>query len=177
MNKLYMITIGGKAKGANIEVHDVQFIIANNIKETYKILKENLYGIDLKLHLDAYKHIDGADGFTVEIDENSEIQTHVSIVGNTKIGKNNKIYPFSSIGKTSHIVERSGPTKNLFTSPVESIFRGRPFLAVTETHSSKSFPLYPFSFESEYNSSGCTKQIIFPYRTCPFLECLMMSPI
>ena len=37
-------------------------------------------------------------GPNVEIDENSEIQSHVSIIGNTKIGKNNKIYPFSSIG-------------------------------------------------------------------------------
>jgi UDP-N-acetylglucosamine acyltransferase len=37
-------------------------------------------------------------GANVEIDENTEIQSHVSIVGETKIGKNNKIYPFASIG-------------------------------------------------------------------------------
>ena len=33
----------------------------------------------------------------VEIGENTEIQSHVSITGNTKIGKENKIYPFVSI--------------------------------------------------------------------------------
>ena len=36
-------------------------------------------------------------GPQVEIGENTEIQSHVSITGNTKIGKENKIYPFVSI--------------------------------------------------------------------------------
>ena len=36
-------------------------------------------------------------GPNVEIGENTEIQSHVSITGNTKIGKENKIYPFVSI--------------------------------------------------------------------------------
>ncbi len=37
-------------------------------------------------------------GPNVEIGENCIIQSHVHIVGSTKIGKNNKIYPFASIG-------------------------------------------------------------------------------
>ena len=36
-------------------------------------------------------------GPNVEIGENTEIHSHVSITGNTKIGKGNKIYPFVSI--------------------------------------------------------------------------------
>ena len=36
-------------------------------------------------------------GPNVEIGENTIIQSHVSIIGNTKIGKRNKIYPFVSI--------------------------------------------------------------------------------
>ena len=36
-------------------------------------------------------------GPNVEIGENTIIQSHVSITGNTKIGKKNKIYPFVSI--------------------------------------------------------------------------------
>ena len=36
-------------------------------------------------------------GPNVEIGENTEIQSHVNITGNTKIGKENKIYPFVSI--------------------------------------------------------------------------------
>ena len=37
-------------------------------------------------------------GSNVEIGENTEIQSHVNITGNTIIGKNNKIFPFASIG-------------------------------------------------------------------------------
>ena len=37
-------------------------------------------------------------GPDVEIDENTIIHSHVNISGLTKIGKNNKIYPFASIG-------------------------------------------------------------------------------
>jgi len=37
-------------------------------------------------------------GNKVEIGENCELKSHVSIMGNTKIGKNNIFYPFSSIG-------------------------------------------------------------------------------
>lgn len=37
-------------------------------------------------------------GDNVEIDKNCELKSHVSILGNTKIGKDNIFYPFSSIG-------------------------------------------------------------------------------
>ena len=37
-------------------------------------------------------------GDNVRINKNFEIKSHVSIVGNTKIGENNIFYPFSSIG-------------------------------------------------------------------------------
>ena len=37
-------------------------------------------------------------GDNVKIDKNCELKSHVSILGNTKIGKNNIFYPFSSIG-------------------------------------------------------------------------------
>ncbi len=37
-------------------------------------------------------------GNNVEIDQNCELKSHVSILGNTKIGKGNTFYPFSSIG-------------------------------------------------------------------------------
>ena len=39
-------------------------------------------------------------GDNVEIDKNCELKSHVSIVGNTKIGKENIFYPFSSIGSS-----------------------------------------------------------------------------
>ena len=47
-------------------------------------------------------------GSEVEIEENTEIQSHVSIVGKTKIGKNNKIYPFASIGNDPQDMKYKG---------------------------------------------------------------------
>ena len=52
-------------------------------------------------------------GPNVEIDEDSEIQSHVSIVGNTKIGKKNKIYPFASIGNDPQDLKYEGEETKL----------------------------------------------------------------
>lgn len=70
MNKLFMVALGGKVKHANIEVHDVQFVIGDTIEDTYKSLEQNWYGLSHKLHLDSYKHIEGADGYKISILEN-----------------------------------------------------------------------------------------------------------
>ena len=52
-------------------------------------------------------------GSNVEIGEGTEIQSHVSIIGNTKIGKNNKIYPFASIGNDPQDLKFNGEKTNL----------------------------------------------------------------
>ena len=52
-------------------------------------------------------------GANVEIGEDTEIQSHVSIVGNTKIGKNNKIYPFASIGNDPQDLKFQGEETKL----------------------------------------------------------------
>ena len=52
-------------------------------------------------------------GANVEIDENTEVQSHVSIVGSTKIGKNNKIYPFASIGNDPQDLKFEGEETKL----------------------------------------------------------------
>ena len=52
-------------------------------------------------------------GPNVEIGEDTEIKSHVSIVGITKIGKNNKLYPFSSIGNDPQDLKFSGELTKL----------------------------------------------------------------
>lgn len=64
---LYMISLGGKVKGCNIEVHDVQFVVANHIDDTIELLKSNWYGREDKLHMDSYKVLVGADGFSIRL--------------------------------------------------------------------------------------------------------------
>jgi len=52
-------------------------------------------------------------GANVQIGEGSEIQSHVSIVGNTIIGSNNKIYPFASIGNDPQDLKFDGEETKL----------------------------------------------------------------
>lgn len=56
---LYLIGLGGKAIGANIETHDMQFVIADSIEDTYEVLKDCWYGEIEKLHIDSYMQLDG----------------------------------------------------------------------------------------------------------------------
>tara|TARA_Y100000590_G_scaffold446767_1_gene580954 strand:+ start:190 stop:972 length:783 start_codon:yes stop_codon:yes gene_type:complete len=49
----------------------------------------------------------------VEIDNDTEIQSHVNISGYTKIGKKNKIYPFSSIGNDPQDLKYKGEKTEL----------------------------------------------------------------
>ena len=52
-------------------------------------------------------------GPNVQIGENTEIQSHVNIIGHTTIGKNNKIYPFSSIGNDPQDMKYNGEITQL----------------------------------------------------------------
>ena len=52
-------------------------------------------------------------GPNVEIGDNTVIQSHVSITGNTIIGKNNKIYPFASIGNDPQDMKYKGERTKL----------------------------------------------------------------
>ena len=52
-------------------------------------------------------------GPNVEIGENTEIQSHVSLIGNTIIGKNNRIYPFASIGNDPQDLKFNGEQTDL----------------------------------------------------------------
>ena len=52
-------------------------------------------------------------GPVVEIGTNSILHSHVNIVGNTKLGENNQIYPFSSIGTPPQDLKYKGEKNSL----------------------------------------------------------------
>ena len=52
-------------------------------------------------------------GPEVEIGNNSIIHSHINIVGNTKIGENNQIYPFSSIGTPPQDLKYKGEKNSI----------------------------------------------------------------
>jgi len=67
MNKLYMINIGGSTTYSNIEVHDILFVVASTIKETYDLVREAWYGSKESLHIDSYKELISIDGYELDI--------------------------------------------------------------------------------------------------------------
>ena len=52
-------------------------------------------------------------GANVKIGQDTKIQSHVSITGRTKIGKNNKVYPFASIGNDPQDLKYKGEKTEL----------------------------------------------------------------
>lgn len=84
MNKLFMIYLGGSAPGANLELHDVQFVIAPTIEETYSQLISHWFGNKKGLHLDSYKIITGADGYKIilsDTPQDSDVRLYFVNVG------------------------------------------------------------------------------------------------
>lgn len=69
MKKIYMISLGGKAPGANIEVHDVQFAVGDSIDTVLPVVRDHWYGLDFKLHMDSYMEVKGADGHSITLKE------------------------------------------------------------------------------------------------------------
>lgn len=65
--KLFAVYVGGRAKGANIEVHDMRFIVAETIGKTYAALRRQWWGLPETLHLDAWAELSQADGYAVTL--------------------------------------------------------------------------------------------------------------
>lgn len=65
--KLFAIYIGGEHPGANIEVHDVRFVVAPKITDTYPQLRVEWWGTPGTLHVDCWAEISHADGYDISL--------------------------------------------------------------------------------------------------------------
>lgn len=66
--KLFAIVVGGEHPRANVEIHDVRFVVADRIEDTYDALKAQWWGAPGTLHIDCWAQIDHVDGFDGIID-------------------------------------------------------------------------------------------------------------
>ena len=69
-NNLYVIYIGGRHQKSLIEIHDIRFVVANNLKDTYQSLKNTWWGTPSSLHIDAWGILNHVDGYDVVINNN-----------------------------------------------------------------------------------------------------------
>ena len=74
---LFLVVLGGKAKKANIELHDVRWVVGSKIEDTYDTLRKDWFGSPKGLHIDSYKKIQYIDGHKINLKN----------VENHKIGK------------------------------------------------------------------------------------------
>jgi hypothetical protein len=69
MSKLFMFYLGGEAPNAQIELHDVQFVIADTSEDAYPVLRERWYGAPWALHVDGVTDVRWADGHDVTLSD------------------------------------------------------------------------------------------------------------
>ncbi len=66
-NFLYLVVLGGRAKKANIELHDVRWVVGSKIEDTYDTLRKDWFGSQGGLHIDSYKKIKYIDGYKINL--------------------------------------------------------------------------------------------------------------
>lgn len=67
LEKLFLVYVGGDAPGANIELHDVRFVVGNTIEDTYSAIKRQWFGDSSSVHMDSYVHVHHVDGYRIEL--------------------------------------------------------------------------------------------------------------
>ncbi len=86
---LFLVVLGGRAKSANVELHDVRWVVGSKIEDTYDLLRSEWFGISEGLHIDSYKKIKCVDGYKINLKniENKKLKNENFL--NEKITKKN----------------------------------------------------------------------------------------
>jgi len=66
--KIFAIYIGGELAGANIELHDMRFVLAESIEETHEALRHQWWGRPGSLHIDCWSELSHADGYKITLE-------------------------------------------------------------------------------------------------------------
>ncbi len=90
-NNLFLVVLGGKALKANVEVHDVRWVVGSRIEDTFNVLRNDWFGLLEGLHIDSYKKIKHIDGHKINL-------------------KNFKSYK----KEEKHLINQTNPKKNLW---------------------------------------------------------------
>ena len=98
MSQLFIVYLGGSAPKANIELHDIQFVVGDVIEDTYEQLRNNWFGTVKGLHLDSYKALKGADGYQISLEDKpqySDNKLYFVNLGGYDENKLNELHEFA----------------------------------------------------------------------------------
>ncbi len=71
---LFLVVLGGRVKNANVELHDVRWVVGSRIEETYDVLRRDWFGSLKGLHIDSYKKINYVDGYKINLKNVEELK-------------------------------------------------------------------------------------------------------
>jgi len=64
---LFLVVLGGRAEKANVELHDVRWVVGSKIEDTFNDLRKNWFGSIDGLHIDSFKKIEYVDGYKINL--------------------------------------------------------------------------------------------------------------
>ena len=64
---LYLVVLGGREVKANVELHDVRWVVGSKIEDTYETLRKEWFGSPKGLHIDSFKKITYIDGYKINL--------------------------------------------------------------------------------------------------------------
>ncbi len=64
---LFLVVLGGRAPKANVELHDVRWVVGSKIEDTFNVLRKNWFGSIDGLHIDSFKKIEYIDGYKINL--------------------------------------------------------------------------------------------------------------
>ncbi len=62
-----MFGLWGRASSANVELHDVRWVVGSKIKDTFNALRKVWFGTFEGLYIDSYKKIKYVDGYRINL--------------------------------------------------------------------------------------------------------------
>ena len=82
---LFLVVLGGRAKKANVELHDVRWVVGSRIEDTFDVLRNDWFGNSEGLHIDSYKKIKHVDGYKINLKniENRKFKNKKFLNGNS----------------------------------------------------------------------------------------------
>ena len=167
--KLFVIYIGGTHEKALIELHDMRFVIAEKIEDTYGALRKTWWGIPKTLHIDAWGALEYVDGYQIIISETPSAESTEKLFFINLGGYDPQ--QFTELHKNVFIVakdsgEAKAKAKKLikdWTLPHKDyIYEIDDILAITEIVDTSKWHIHlkptektvPFKFTSDYQPLG-----------------------
>ena len=81
---LYLVVIGGRLPKANIELHDVRWVLGSKIEDTFGDLRKGWFGSIDGLHIDSYKKIYSVDGYKIKLKKSQNKKSKINLIKKAK---------------------------------------------------------------------------------------------